>query len=254
MNTRACILCPTTAVQVPGEMFTLAMEAKTRGMGVVGSTSNILDFIALKVRAGGAVRGARVMCSVQGRHAVCAWHTVCECGTRSQSGQGEPLSGRACRGCLAAARRAPGLQRLEHLRLNGSRWGCPWLWCLRGQVWGSGCAGGNLGGGSGTWAVGLGTCAVRPGAVAVQGVVWVGAAARGLRGGARLLSGLGQSTRVSALIHTHLYTRRHTHAHMHTCACTDTHMRVDIMRCRSRTPSRAPTGSASSLCWVQSRA
>ena len=37
--------------QVPGEMFTLAMEAKkTRDMGVVGSTSNILDFIASKVK------------------------------------------------------------------------------------------------------------------------------------------------------------------------------------------------------------
>ena len=38
-------------VQVPGEMFTLAMEAKrSRDMGVVGSTSNILDFIAAKVK------------------------------------------------------------------------------------------------------------------------------------------------------------------------------------------------------------
>jgi hypothetical protein len=35
--------------QVPGEMFSLAMSAKRRGMGVVGSTSNILDFIAAKV-------------------------------------------------------------------------------------------------------------------------------------------------------------------------------------------------------------
>lgn len=35
--------------EVPGEMFTLAMEAKTRGRGVVGSTSNILDFIAAKL-------------------------------------------------------------------------------------------------------------------------------------------------------------------------------------------------------------
>lgn len=36
-------------VQVPGEMFSLAMEAKRqRGMGVVGSTQNILDFIAAK--------------------------------------------------------------------------------------------------------------------------------------------------------------------------------------------------------------
>ena len=35
--------------QVPGEMFTLAMEAKKRGAGVVGSTQNILDFIAAKL-------------------------------------------------------------------------------------------------------------------------------------------------------------------------------------------------------------
>jgi len=33
-------------LQVPGEMFSLAMEARGRGRGVVGSTSNILDFIA----------------------------------------------------------------------------------------------------------------------------------------------------------------------------------------------------------------
>lgn len=38
-----------TLNQVPGEMFSLAMSAKKRGMGVVGSTSNILDFIAGKV-------------------------------------------------------------------------------------------------------------------------------------------------------------------------------------------------------------
>ena len=36
--------------QVPGEMFALAMEAKKRDMGVVGSTQNILDFIAAKVK------------------------------------------------------------------------------------------------------------------------------------------------------------------------------------------------------------
>ena len=35
--------------QVPGEMFKLAMAAKRRGMGVVGSTQNILDFIAAKL-------------------------------------------------------------------------------------------------------------------------------------------------------------------------------------------------------------
>lgn len=37
-------------LQVPGEMFALAMEAKKRDMGVVGSTQNILDFIAAKVQ------------------------------------------------------------------------------------------------------------------------------------------------------------------------------------------------------------
>lgn len=35
----------TAHFEVPGEMFSLAMEAKQRGMGVVGSTQNILDFI-----------------------------------------------------------------------------------------------------------------------------------------------------------------------------------------------------------------
>lgn len=39
----------TAHFEVPGEMFSLAMSAKKRGMGVVGSTSNILDFIAGKV-------------------------------------------------------------------------------------------------------------------------------------------------------------------------------------------------------------
>lgn len=40
----------TAHFEVPGEMFTLAMEAKKRGQGVVGSTQNILDFIAAKLQ------------------------------------------------------------------------------------------------------------------------------------------------------------------------------------------------------------
>jgi len=39
----------TAHFEVPGEMFSLAMAAKSRGMGVVGSTSNILDYISGKV-------------------------------------------------------------------------------------------------------------------------------------------------------------------------------------------------------------
>ncbi|XP_008793728.2 quinolinate synthase, chloroplastic [Phoenix dactylifera] len=40
----------TAHFEVPGEMFSLAMEAKRRGMGVVGSTQNILDFIKIRVQ------------------------------------------------------------------------------------------------------------------------------------------------------------------------------------------------------------
>lgn len=40
----------TAHFEVPGEMFALAMEAKQRGMGVVGSTQNILDFITNHVQ------------------------------------------------------------------------------------------------------------------------------------------------------------------------------------------------------------
>ena len=47
----------TAHFEVPGEMFALAMEARARGSGVVGSTSNILDFIGEKV--GAALREAQ---------------------------------------------------------------------------------------------------------------------------------------------------------------------------------------------------
>ncbi|XP_028548746.1 quinolinate synthase, chloroplastic [Dendrobium catenatum] len=40
----------TAHLEVPGEMFSLAIEAKRRGMGVVGSTQNILDFITQRVQ------------------------------------------------------------------------------------------------------------------------------------------------------------------------------------------------------------
>jgi len=41
----------TAHLEVPGEMFRLALAAQQRGAGVVGSTSNILSFIEDKVRA-----------------------------------------------------------------------------------------------------------------------------------------------------------------------------------------------------------
>jgi quinolinate synthase len=47
----------TAHFEVPGEMFTLAMEAKARGMGCVGSTSNILDFISGKLEVRLAAAG-----------------------------------------------------------------------------------------------------------------------------------------------------------------------------------------------------
>ena len=39
----------TAHLEVPGEMFALAVEAQQKGMGVVGSTSNILNFIGERV-------------------------------------------------------------------------------------------------------------------------------------------------------------------------------------------------------------
>jgi hypothetical protein len=47
----------TAHFEVPGEMFSLAMDARRKDMGVVGSTQNILDFITAKV--GGAWRRLR---------------------------------------------------------------------------------------------------------------------------------------------------------------------------------------------------
>lgn len=47
----------TAHLEVPGEMFALALEAQRRGRGVVGSTSNILDYIAAEVEAAGRVPG-----------------------------------------------------------------------------------------------------------------------------------------------------------------------------------------------------
>lgn len=55
--------------EVPGEMFRLAMEAKTRGMGVVGSTSNILAFITEKVADGKAAGFAQRLQFVLGTEA-----------------------------------------------------------------------------------------------------------------------------------------------------------------------------------------
>lgn len=50
INEMYCDAFLTAHFEVPGEMFSLAMEAKRRGMGVVGSTQNILDFIQERVR------------------------------------------------------------------------------------------------------------------------------------------------------------------------------------------------------------
>ncbi|KAJ0105792.1 hypothetical protein Patl1_18150 [Pistacia atlantica] len=50
INEMYCDAFLTAHLEVPGEMFSLAMEAKKRGMGVVGSTQNILDFIKHRVQ------------------------------------------------------------------------------------------------------------------------------------------------------------------------------------------------------------
>ncbi|KAK9278368.1 hypothetical protein L1049_027933 [Liquidambar formosana] len=50
INEMYCDAFLTAHFEVPGEMFSVAMEAKRRGMGVVGSTQNILDFIKQRVQ------------------------------------------------------------------------------------------------------------------------------------------------------------------------------------------------------------
>ncbi|GAA0162530.1 transferase [Lithospermum erythrorhizon] len=50
INEMYCDAFLTAHFEVPGEMFSLAMEAKRRGMGVVGSTQNILDFIKKRLQ------------------------------------------------------------------------------------------------------------------------------------------------------------------------------------------------------------
>ncbi|MCB9746038.1 MAG: quinolinate synthase NadA [Alphaproteobacteria bacterium] len=49
----------TAHLEVPGEMFALAAEAQRQGRGVVGSTSNILDFILDKLAEATSTPGAR---------------------------------------------------------------------------------------------------------------------------------------------------------------------------------------------------
>ncbi|KAL2933471.1 Quinolinate synthase chloroplastic [Bienertia sinuspersici] len=50
INEMYCDAFLTAHFEVPGKMFSLAMEAKRRGMGVVGSTQNILDFIKQRLQ------------------------------------------------------------------------------------------------------------------------------------------------------------------------------------------------------------
>jgi len=47
----------TAHLEVPGEMFALGFEAQRAGRGVVGSTSNILDFILATVKRAGTANG-----------------------------------------------------------------------------------------------------------------------------------------------------------------------------------------------------
>lgn len=39
----------TAHFEVPGDMFNMALEAQKRGMGIVGSTSNLLSFIGGRI-------------------------------------------------------------------------------------------------------------------------------------------------------------------------------------------------------------
>ncbi|OQR94928.1 quinolinate synthetase A protein [Achlya hypogyna] len=59
----------TAHFEVPGEMFTLAMEAQNKGRGVVGSTSNILNFIKDKTKEAIAAKSSERLRFVLGTEA-----------------------------------------------------------------------------------------------------------------------------------------------------------------------------------------
>ena len=59
----------TAHLEVPGEMFLLAIEAQNKGKGVVGSTSNILNFIADQVSKQAATQQAATLSFVLGTEA-----------------------------------------------------------------------------------------------------------------------------------------------------------------------------------------
>ena len=56
----------TAHLEVPGEMFALGARAQTQGRGVVGSTSNILNFIKAKLAEATEREGAEVLRFVLG--------------------------------------------------------------------------------------------------------------------------------------------------------------------------------------------
>ena len=59
----------TAHLEVPGEMFALANEAQAEGRGVVGSTSDILNYISTKVDQAGASSAAMRLRFVLGTEA-----------------------------------------------------------------------------------------------------------------------------------------------------------------------------------------
>lgn len=59
----------TAHFEVPGEMFALAMAARASGRGVVGSTSNILDFITAKTTAAMAAGSSDTLSFILGTEA-----------------------------------------------------------------------------------------------------------------------------------------------------------------------------------------
>jgi quinolinate synthase len=59
----------TAHLEVPGEMFELALEKKAEGRGAVGSTSDILGFITKKIREASAIEGAQKLSFLLGTEA-----------------------------------------------------------------------------------------------------------------------------------------------------------------------------------------
>lgn len=124
----------TAHLEVPGEMFTLASQAAARGRGVVGSTSNILDFIQTQVRAAVAQGRQTVLPFVLGTETgmITSIVRTVQAELRHGSGQAVDIIFPVAADAIAAAPESglgivPGVSSGEGCSISGGCATCPYM-------------------------------------------------------------------------------------------------------------------------------